>query len=459
MKRIVILVLLLVVHLGLLVNLNFTAWPEMLSFSFMVDKGFLIYKDFHHVYQPLLTYVLTLVYNLFGFSVDVLKVFTWVLVVANDILIYLIVKKFTGKNTLAFASLALYVFIQPVFEGNLLWFDLALVTPLLISIYLFASWLVGGGKMKLFWMGLFISLGFLIKQQAALIFLPFIIYLIIKKIKLSEFGYFSMGALTPVFISLIVLLRFGVLSDYLFWTLKLPLIWLPKISGYGVMPTLREWEILILLVLVPVAGIVGSIRDLSKVGVAIFLFSIFILEVISAFPRFSLFHLQPAIAIYSLLFGMLLKEMSIWSMIMSLFISASVGLYRWRFVSKEFGHNVRFYDQETINLANYVHSSVSSDEKIYLMGPNALVYVFSDRIPPKPWIENYVWHFEIPGLQERLISAFESDPPHIILWTTPRSGDWNSLSTYQPKKIVEWIELNYYKDGQVESGIGIWRKK
>ena len=135
-----------------------------------------------------------------------------------------------------------------------------------------------------------------------------------------------------------------------------------------------------------------------------------------------------------------------------------VGLMLWTNRLPEFGQTVRFYGQEEIKLAEFIQKNSNSSDKIYLLGPHSLIYVLSDRIPPKPWIENYVWHFEIPGMEEKLLQGFSLSPPKIIIWSEPRPGPWYDLVTYQPEKVTDWIRTNYKKGEEVESGVFVWYK-
>jgi len=143
-------IVLIALHIFVLFNLQFTAWPEMLSFPYVIDKGFLIFKDFHHVYQPLLTFILLGVYKVFGFNILSLKIFTYVLFGLVDLMIFLNVKKITGKNNIALIALGIYVLLQPVFDGNMLWYDIGVILPVLLSIYFVNT--------NLFLSGLFVAI-------------------------------------------------------------------------------------------------------------------------------------------------------------------------------------------------------------------------------------------------------------------------------------------------------------
>ena len=193
-----VLLALLFVHLLLVINLQFTAWPEIFSFPYLVNKGFLIYKDFHHAYQPLLTLVLSVVYRLFGYELLTLKIFTWVLILISDMLILAISVKLLGKRLVAAIPLLIFVLLGPLFEGNMLWFDLATMPLLLSSIYFLFSWLDSKRKRHLFWSGIFLGLSLLTKQQSILFLSGYAALFWLKKAKLRDVVYFGLGGGLPI---------------------------------------------------------------------------------------------------------------------------------------------------------------------------------------------------------------------------------------------------------------------
>jgi hypothetical protein len=99
-------------------------------------------------------------------------------------------------------------------------------------------------------------------------------------------------------------------------------------------------------------------------------------------------------------------------------------------------------------------SEVSKKEdKIFLLGLPSSLYTLSDRLPAKPWIDNFGWYFEIPGVQEEMLARWKNNMPKSIFWQTPQEGNWYDLGVYQPKLVTEFITKNYNKDGEV------WRLK
>jgi len=188
-KSIVIIVLAaLVVHVFLLSGLRFTAWPEMLSYPYLRNNGFLLYKDMIHPYPPVLTMALSIIYKLFGYKLIVLKVFTWLIILVNDVLIFLIVKKMVNSERWAVISVIFYVLIQPFLEGNQLWFDLAIVPFILLSTYCIL-------QKKFFWSGLFLGVAILTKQTVGLYLVFGILYIAYRERNFKKVLLFLLGRL------------------------------------------------------------------------------------------------------------------------------------------------------------------------------------------------------------------------------------------------------------------------
>src|SRR5438105_2626579 len=110
MKKINLLIFcLLGLHLFILSVLQFTAWPEMVSFPYLINHGFVTYKDMVHAYPPLQVNILAALYSIFGYKVMVLKIFGFATILTGDILIFLIIQKLTKKINLALIGLGIYV--------------------------------------------------------------------------------------------------------------------------------------------------------------------------------------------------------------------------------------------------------------------------------------------------------------------------------------------------------------
>lgn len=430
--------LILLFHLLLLDNTGFTAWPEMFSFPYLLSRGFLLYKDIAHVYQPLLTLTLLEIYKIFGTQLYTLKIFTWGMILINDLLIFKILKYLKLKSSFIFTSVLIYALMQVFFEGNMMWPDLA-TTPfallLLYSLLSFNFWLVG----------LTLALGVLVKQQAVLLIIPVVYVLMRSKSSLKNWLKVIVGGLIPTALVLTWALFSGIFKSYIFWTFAYPLFWLPKVKSYPIPPSLNQWVILFLISLPILIGLFKRINGLFIL--------FFVSLLVAAFPRFSYFRLQPALVIYPIIIGHLLKYKNLRLFVLFLSIGTAALLI------KPQTYTNRFYEKNDIQLAQKISELVKPEEKVFLLGPHSLLYVLADRIPPKPWIDNYVWHFEIPNMQKMQITAWEKDPPIYILRTPPNLGAWDALGVYQPKEIINYMTTYYDKVSILSDNIEVWRRK
>lgn len=457
MKKSVVILLgfsgLLLIHLLILKTITYTAWPEMFSYPYLINHDFLIYKDFAHPYVPLLSLVLSFYYRIAGLSLASNQFFTWGLILINDALIFFIARKFS-KNFSALIPLAIYVLLQPIFEGNMLWFDLA-VTPLILGSYLIFLYIKDLDR-KLFWFGFFLSITLLVKQQAIVLVMLNSIILFFSKETQKYFKYYILGGVIPAGFLLFILLTFGIFKEYIFWTLEFPLLWLPKFPGYTELPATKNILMLILVFGLPAVWLIRNFPALDTFK-KIILVSI-IATVIMAFPRFSYFHLQPAVAVLIIFYIAAINFRRIG--IIFLIIGISYGLFFWKDYRPFIGvETARFYDNEDLDLAEFVKKKSREDGSVYFLGPHSLIFVLADRLPPKPWIENFVWHFEIPGMQEEQIEGFKREEYLVIFRQGPIPGKWYGLGSYQPKEVIDYIESNYEIKDKHKSGIEVWEKK
>lgn len=446
-------ILLLLIHLLLLINLQFTAWPEMLSYPYLLSKGLNLYKDIALPYQPLLPVFQSFYFGIFGYNLLSLKLLTWGVILFSDILIFLISIKLISKKFLAYLPLLLFIFLQTFFQGNGLWFDLALTPFVLLAIYFFINF---QGQKGIFLLAFFLMVASLIKQQAAVYFIFLFVFFVLfwKKKKLNLLIWFFLGALIPATFTILYVLSKGILSDYLFWTINVPLIWYPKFSGYIHFPNLKD---LTLLLLIFGPGLILSIINPKKDLAFYISLLIFLALFLTSFSRFELFRLQHALAVYCILLTLSLRNpvKNIALILLPIALGAILLLYG---TQSSFGKSARFFSDQDIKLSNEI-KNYSKDERIYLLGVFSTVYPVANLIPPKPWVDNYVWYFEITGVQEKFLDGFSKDPPKFIFRKPPQRGSWDDLGTYEPKKVIKYMEDYFEKDGNLTNGVEIWKRK
>lgn len=424
-----ILTVLMLVHIVTLFNLKFTAWPEIFSFPYLFNNGFDLYKDMVHPYTPLLTLLLSFLYKLFGYNVWVVKSITCLLVLINDLLIFRITIKLTNKSKWGIFAVIFYALTQPFLDGNQLWFDFAISTPILLGVFLILN-------KKYFLTGIALAVAFLIKQNSALFFAPALIY----AFKDKKIFRLLVGALLTVTPFAIYLYQGSSIIDFFNWTLIYPSEYWTSFPNYvQMLPTNRQFLILIIL-FIPSLYLLVTKEFKNK----LLLFGALLISVILIYPRFSFFHFQTGIAFLAIIFG-----------VVNSYIKKPILIYAYLILllfltPKDWGKNVRFVDDNSL--------LIEKSEKVYLLGSHSLNYVISNSLPPKPWIDNYGWYFEIPGIQQKMIDGWKVDPPKFVYLSKPEQGNWYDLGTYQPKRIVEYINMNYLKVDNINT-VEVWRLK
>ncbi|MEK7169180.1 MAG: hypothetical protein AAB778_04160 [Patescibacteria group bacterium] len=420
---------LVIVHIVILLNLKFTAWPEIFSFSYLFNNGFDLYKDMVHPYTPLLTLLLSFLYKLFGYNVWVVKLFTYLLVLINDLLIFKITIKLTNKSKWGIFAVIFYVLTQSFLDGNQLWFDFAISTPILFCIWLILN-------KKYFWTGVVLAVAFLVKQNS-LLFLPLLL-IFANNIKNSIKLLF--GAMLPVIPFAIYLYLGSSFADFFNWTLIYPSQYWTNFPNYvQILPTSRQLLVLIILFMPSIYLFVT--REFKN---KLLIIGSLLVSLVLIYPRFSFFHFQTGIAFLSIIFG-----------VVSSYIKKPILIYAYLLlllflIPKDWGKSTRFIDDNSL--------LVEKSEKVYLLGSHSLNYVFSNSLPPKPWIDNYGWYFDIPGIQQKLIDGWKIDPPVYIYWSIPQTGNWYDLGVYQPTEVVKYIRDNYQKIEE-QNGVEIWKLK
>lgn len=420
---------LIIVHIVLLLNLNFTAWPEIFSFPYFFNNGFNLYKDMVHPYTPLLTMCLAYLYKIFGYNILVVKIFTYFLILVNDLLIFKITLKFTKNNRWGIFAVIFYVLTQSFLDGNQLWFDFVISTPILVSLWFVIN-------KKYFWSGVAFAIAFLIKQNSLL----FLLLALMFTHKIKNLFKLLLGAFLPIVPLIIYLYLSNSLTDFFNWVLIYPSKYWTSFPNYvQLIPSNKQ---LLIFIIIFLPAIYLAFKNKTKEYVM--LLGSLIISTILIYPRFSFFHFQTGIAILAIIFGIASSNfpkkyyLHLYLIILTLLLP------------KNWGNSARFIDDNKL--------SVEKSAIIYLLGPHSLNYVINNSLPPKPWIDNYGWYFEIPGIQQKVINSWKIDPPKFVYVSKPGQGNWYDLGTYQPKEVVKYIKENYIKVDELNS-VEVWKLK
>ena len=449
-------------HLWLLINLQFTAWPEMLAYPYLWVKGMRMYGDFVHPYTPLLTVVLGGWFSLLGFSIEALQWFSRLLILCSDLVLFVLLKRFTKRVWMAVLGVGFYAIMMSVLDGNMVWFDNVVVLPLLGGGYFLIRWMDEKERKWLVLTGLALGLAILVKQTAGLFGLvPFMSVLFFEK-KGRVGGSLGALAFPVVFLVgavVVFVLAGGEWGSFWDWVIYYPFVLWTKFPGYVNFNLQRgEWFKLLILGLPILLGL--SARSLWREKKFWIVMAFVGVGAIAVYPRWSFFHLQPALPFLVFLYGMVWSKTGGWrrgGMVLAIFLILIEVM--WSQMRANWGGEVRFWQEADRKMVGMIKQNIGENDRVFLQGLPASYYALADRLPPPHWSDNFGWYLEIPGVQEWVIEGFEKNSPEVVLWRKPSQGNWFDLGVYQPEKVVNYVKENYNFGGEVGDNVEIWRRK
>jgi len=426
----------IVAHLLLLARTQFTAWPEMLLWPYLILKGWLPYKDIAIAHTPLLFTDLSVFYWIFGLGPVQLKIYTWVLILLTDGLLFWIVRKI-WKTELALIALLLYIPLQFYYGGNGLWFDLALA-PLALLIYYYLR------KQKYFWAGIWWGIAFFTKQTACWFLVPIFIMLL-KTNLFVGLKDFIKGSLTVTLPILAVIYFLGIFPNFFFWAVKFGIGILPTASGQILFPTIKQ----MLVAVFPIALLFLARLRLHKPSTTLLLWGVF--GALGVYPRWDLFHFQPGLPFLAIGLALTLLsfpkikavEKSVLLIVLALFLIVIA-----RQTERTWGQGDRFFEPQILQTSAYIKNNTSKDNKIYVFNTWDDIYVLSDTLPAtRPWTPGLGWYVGLAGMQEKMTAQLaESRPRYIVIGQYDDTNSW----VYKPDLIMDFIRKNY----QIKNKIG-----
>jgi|GEM_PF-1320296 len=422
----------------ILVFTQFTAWPEMTLWPYLVLKGWLPYRDIAIAHNPILVFDLAVFHKLFGIGVFQLKLYTWLYIFLTEYLLFFVVERVINKKYAALSTVA-YIFLQYFYLGNGLWFDLAL-TPFVLLTFYFVY------EKKWFWSGVFWSLAFFCKQTA-IWFLPAISisWLVFNKWSLSNVIkcklHFLLGVVCISLPIIFVFYLLGILPNYLYWAYKFGIFTLPKQTGQILLPTVKQFMISLVPFFVSLIA-VFSVKEERKKAVVLFAWSVF--GIAGAYPRWELFHFQPGIPFIAISFGIILfnyKKLNRKYRILGVVIISAFLLMFLRKVFTDWGKQTRFYDNSVKEVVEYVKYRVPSGGNILVVNSWDNIYALTNTLPStNPWTPQLQWYLNQPGVGESISKSLNENPPKVIIaWPYQEKG----LGSERVGPIDDFISLHY----------------
>ena len=363
----------------------------MLAWPYLMIQGWFPYKDIAIAHNPLLIFDLVIFFKIFGVGLMQLKIYTWVLIFLNVYLTYFIGKKFWNVKT-AYLSSFLYLIFCIVFEGNGLWFDLAL-TPFALLLYLFLR------EKKYLWAGVIFALGFLTKQTFIYFMIPVTYYILRTTYYKKSIPNFIFGSGIVIAIFVMILSLLGILDDYYNWAIKFGIFYLPQAVGQISLPNLKQF----LFAVVPFIFLIWNL------DISICLFAV--VGAMGVYPRWELFHFQPALPFLAMpmstFYFKYKNRFVVFLSLLFVFCYILLGLYR------QIGNNTRFYESDVQKVVEEINKI--NPETLYVINYWDNIYALTNTKPPKPLIPYIPWYLDYQNNKDVILNGLKNKMPEVIV--------------------------------------------
>lgn len=378
--------------------MQFTAWPEMLAWPYLLLKGFLPYQDIAIAHNPLLLILLSVFYKIFGVGVMQLQVFTIILITLNFSLLFFVVNRLWNKKT-AVISLIAYGLLLFAYDGFGLWFDLALVPSALLIYYAIRT-------KKYLLAGTIFAIGFLTKQTFVYFLIPIIFQNInIKKFTIGVFAVFTTFAL--------YLFTNNLISSYLHWAVEFGIFYLPKAEGQVALPNFKQFFVAIVPFVILIFNFPLALWALAgSMGV---------------YPRWELFHFQPALPFVAISISIAIqhKNLLIKYLCVAILLFAAVILVKKFY--REQGLETRFYETEVSQVVSKIVNHPPKIESLYIVNYWDNIYALTNTVPHKPLIAYIPWYISYEGNKQLIINNLKLDLPDAIVVNQRQNLIWDEL--------------------------------
>jgi len=439
----VVLFLIILVHIFILLKINFFPYPELFLYPFLIKTGFLPYKQIFDQHFPGLWGMSFNIYDLGLRSPDSARLFLVSIVSVAQILLFLISRKLFSSKFLPFLACFVYLILQPLFDGYVLWIDTFIVPLFLSSFYLFLLYVE---KEKVFYLilcGVLAGLMIFLKQPAIVFSGILSIGFFLKRKSLREPVIFLSISLIPLLALVAWSIDKGILKDFLYWTVSFNFLFYSSLARK--IPNTKQL-IVLLANFVPVLLIFIYFlkKDLKIFVLCLLAFS----SIFFILPRFEFLHLQPVLPllVISLMALFQLKRKEIVLTVFSFWL-ATTAFWLLNFYSKNVRPFIYFFDAVSLETAIKIESMTSPSDRIFVFGSSPLLYYLSQRIPAgSRFVFVLPWYMK--AAEDKILEGLKSDPPKLIIGNHSVIIDGMNVAEFSPR-IEEYLILNYQMTDKV----------
>lgn len=450
----------IIIAAGLTFSTQHTAWIEMLVYPYLLNHGFVLYRDLIAPYTPLFLWFLQFVTSFLGYTPQVSLGITLFLIILNIIIIYFISKSLWKNMGIGILSAALYLLWFSYFEGNGLWFELFQTPFILLSFYFFYLYFFRNQFMKNLFLGaLFLSISFFIKQSTLWIILFIVGWILInhKRKSLYSLCIFAAPLVVLLILTTLVTGLAGYSSNYWQWAFGFAFFRFPFSPGHSDYPTFTQIVKLGIPLSVLILMLVSKGLKKEKLFQIIFLAA----SAMAILPRWGLFHLQPFLGLFAVVIApslwnwftgkVLWKKYALVGLIVLWVVV--VGRQSQRFWQKP----IRFFEPEIYQISQILQAKEYKDVFIF-NGPDQL-YLLTGIIPKvKPYTQNFAWYLEEPGLQQQEIESIQKNKPQYIILAPFSTKAGYKIGDYRPQILGNYLENKYHLKEKLSPNLWVWER-
>ncbi|HEV8266859.1 MAG TPA: glycosyltransferase family 39 protein, partial [Thermoanaerobaculia bacterium] len=219
-----------------------TAWPEVVTPSYLIARGLRLYDDIKFPHTPLLTLSTALFGRVLGFSASFLRADVAIVLAATAALVVAGVRPSRRRSARAalvgfLLGVPLLVFLVSYTEGPALWYEHAIAPVLLAATLALEAFERRGRARFLVASGLLLGTAVLVKQTSAWAALAAIVWLAVRSRRRSSRGAILLSASIAAPFLAFALLWAALFRTvaHLFWTFIVP-VFHPHAREIGVLP-------------------------------------------------------------------------------------------------------------------------------------------------------------------------------------------------------------------------------
>ncbi len=409
-----------ILHASLILFRGFFLTPEYTLYPYLINNGFLPYRDLIDQHFPALFSPLSFPSILTNNQWPLLGLFLITLCL-TDLFLYRSLINQKVKQPLVWT--VFFIVSSVYFSGNILWIET--FVNLLLSIFL----LLTASKRKIipFVSGILLSQVVLLRPTIA----PALFFLVISISSISPLLLIGgvLGLLAPY----LLILKLGTFNEFYDQVIRFNQSVYPKEAE--LLPIRRQILEIGFWLLPAIFSFISKKKYLFLI-ITVFL-------CLLGYPRFGFEHLQPLLLVVVFLLATTKTRPGIF---IYLFIIIFFCLNLVKSIRSPYGN---FYLSPEITKNAELIKVLPGDE-VYLLGPSDLLYQLSGKLPPnKTYVPSLPWYLHQSSFKEKIIKSLEVSKPPIVVDLNAKVDNINIAS--ESGEILEYIKMNYTNTGKIGS--------